>query len=70
MCGVPTSPYIPVQGRFLYLVAIMDWGSRRMLPWQLSNTMDTKFCLEALTEDRGADVVRQRRDPGSESTRS
>ena len=36
--------YIPVQGGFLYLVAIMDWASRRVLAWRLSNTMDTEFC--------------------------
>ena len=42
--------YIPVRGGFLYLVAIMDWASRRVLAWRLSNTMDTEFCLEALTE--------------------
>ena len=42
--------YIPVQDGLLYLVAIMDWASRRVLAWRLSNTMDTEFCLEALTE--------------------
>ena len=42
--------YIPVQGGFFYLVAIMDWASRRVLAWQLSNTLDTAFCLEALAE--------------------
>ena len=42
--------YIPVQHGFLYLVAIMDWASRRVLAWELSNTMDTEFCLEALAE--------------------
>ena len=42
--------YIPVHGGFLYLVAIMDWASRRVLAWRLSNTMDTEFCLEALTD--------------------
>ena len=35
---------------FLYLVAIMDWASRRVLAWTLSNTMDTDVCLEALDE--------------------
>ena len=40
--------YIPVQDGFLYLVAIMDWASRRVLAWRLSNTLDTEFCLEAL----------------------
>jgi putative transposase len=35
---------------FLYLVAIMDWATRRVLAWRLSNTMETDFCIEALTE--------------------
>ena len=34
----------------LYLVAIMDWHSRRVLSWRLSNTMDVAFCTEALEE--------------------
>ena len=42
--------YIPVQGGFLYLVAIMDWASRRVLAWRVSNTLDTRFCVEALEE--------------------
>ena len=42
--------YIPVRHGFLYLVAIMDWASRHVLAWRLSNTMDTRFCLEALNE--------------------
>ena len=42
--------YIPVQGGFFYLVAVMDWASRRALAWRLSNTLDTCFCLEALAE--------------------
>ena len=33
---------------FLYLVAVMDWYSRLVLSWRLSNTMDSRFCLEAL----------------------
>ena len=40
--------YIPVSAGFLYLVAIMDWASRHVLAWRLSNTMDTGFCIEAL----------------------
>jgi putative transposase len=35
---------------FLYLVAIMDWASRKVLAWRLSNTMDTDFCVAALEE--------------------
>lgn len=42
--------YIPMQRGFLYLVAIMDWATRTVLAWRLSNTMDTRFCLEALDE--------------------
>ncbi len=42
--------YIPVQRGFLYLVAIMDWATRHVLAWRLSNTMDAWFCLEALNE--------------------
>jgi putative transposase len=46
----PTHPYIQMQRGFLYLVAIMDWASRKVLAWRLSNTMDTEFCIEALEE--------------------
>jgi putative transposase len=42
--------YIPLKNGFLYLVAIMDWYSRKVLSWRLSNTMDTTFCVEALQE--------------------
>jgi len=42
--------YIPVQCGFLYLVAIMDWATRHVLAWRLSNTMDACFCVEALRE--------------------
>ena len=42
--------YIPMAKGFVYLVAIMDWYSRKVLSWQLSNTMDVDFCLEALDE--------------------
>ncbi len=42
--------YIPMRRGFLYLVAIMDWHSRRVLSWRLSNTMDVTFCTEALEE--------------------
>ncbi len=42
--------YVPVQRGFLYLVAIMDWATRHVLAWRLSNTMDARFCVEALTE--------------------
>ena len=42
--------YIPVQKGFLYLVAVMDWATRRVLSWKLSNTLDARFCTDALTE--------------------
>jgi len=40
--------YIPMRRGFLYLVAIMDWATRKVLAWRLSNTMDADFCVEAL----------------------
>jgi len=40
--------YIPVARGFFYLVAVMDWASRHVLSWRLSNTMDSAFCIEAL----------------------
>ena len=42
--------YIPMARGFLYLVAIMDWHSRKVLSWRLSISMDSAFCLEALNE--------------------
>ncbi len=42
--------YIPMAKGFLYLVAIIDWYSRKVLSWRLSNMMDTSFCIEALEE--------------------
>lgn len=42
--------YIPMKAGFVYLVAIMDWYSRRVLSWRLSNTLDSSFCVEALEE--------------------
>jgi putative transposase len=42
--------YLPMAKGFVYLVAIMDWHSRRVLSWRTSNTMDTAFCVEALEE--------------------
>jgi putative transposase len=42
--------YIPVRRGFLYLVAIMDWATRKALAWRLSNTLDASFCVEALKE--------------------
>lgn len=42
--------YILVPRGFLYLVAIMDWATRKALAWRLSNTLDSSFCVEALSE--------------------
>ncbi|PWK50939.1 helix-turn-helix protein [Pleionea mediterranea] len=42
--------YIPMRKGFVYLVAIMDWYSRKVLSWCLSNTMNPDFCVEALEE--------------------
>lgn len=42
--------YIPMRRGFLYLAAIMDWASRKVLAWRLSNTMDAGFCVAALEE--------------------
>jgi len=42
--------FIPVRRGFLYLVAIMDWATRKVLSWRLSNTMHASFCLEALED--------------------
>ncbi|WP_425248222.1 IS3 family transposase [Desulfonatronum thiosulfatophilum] len=42
--------FIPMRQGFMYLVAVMDWHSRKVLSWRLSNTMDAAFCVEALQE--------------------
>ena len=42
--------YIPMAKGFVYLVAVIDWYSRKVLSWRISNTMDTSFCVEALQE--------------------
>lgn len=42
--------YIPMRRGFLYLVAVMDWATRKVLSWRLSNTMDVAFCIEAVEE--------------------
>jgi putative transposase len=63
--------YIPLHRGFMYLVVIMDWHSRYVLAWRLSNTLDEQFCLEALAEalrkgrpqifntDQGAQITSQ-----------
>jgi putative transposase len=42
--------YVPLRHGFLYLVAVMDWFSRHVLSWRLSNTLEGSFCIEALEE--------------------
>jgi len=42
--------YIPMRRGFLYLVVVMDWYSRKVLSWRLSNSLDADFCIEALQE--------------------
>jgi putative transposase len=42
--------YIPLPNGFMYLTAVIDWYSRYVLSWRLSNTLDVAFCLEALDE--------------------
>ena len=42
--------YLPMRKGFMYVVAVIDWASRKVLSWHLSNTMDVRFCVEALQE--------------------
>ena len=42
--------YLPMARGFVYLVAVMDWHSRQVLSWRLSNTLDASFCIDALEE--------------------
>lgn len=42
--------YIPMNRGFMYLVAVMDWHSRKVLSWRISNTLEADFCVEALSE--------------------
>jgi putative transposase len=52
--------YLPMRRGFLFLVVVMDWYSRKILSWRLSNTMHADFCIEAL---QGSDhALRQARD--------
>ena len=58
--------YIPMRRGFLYLVAIMDWASRKVLAWQLSNTMEADFCVAALEEA----IARYGKPPSSTQIRA
>jgi len=42
--------YLPMTRGFVYLFAVLDWASRRVLAWRLSNTLTTDFCMEAVQE--------------------
>jgi len=42
--------YLPMRKGFLYLVAIMDWFTQKVLGWRISKTLEAEFCLEALNE--------------------
>jgi len=42
--------YLPMQRGFVYLAVVLDWASRRILSWRLSNTLTADFCVEALEE--------------------
>ena len=48
--------YIPMSRGFMYLVCIMDWHSRYVLPWRLPNTLEADFCVDALEEALSMDV--------------
>ena len=52
--------YIPMRRGFLYLVAIMDWYSRWVLSWRLSNTLEPSFCCEALEEALNTGTIPRR----------
>lgn len=61
--------YVPMKRGFMYLTAVIDWFSRYVLSWRLSNTMDVGFCLEALEEalERGRPEIFNT-DQGSQFT--
>jgi len=62
--------YIPMEKGFIYLTVIMDWYSRKILSWRLSNTMDANFCIDALEEalDRYGEPGIFNSDQGSQYT--
>ena len=43
-------PYIPMRRGYVYLTSVIDWHSRKVLSWRLSNSLDSRFCVEALKE--------------------
>jgi len=48
--GCADITYLPMRRGFLYLVAIMDWHTRKVLAWRISNTLEAEFCVDALNE--------------------
>ena len=63
--------YIPLRRGFLYLVAVMDWASRKVLSWRLSNTLDAHFCVEAFARGASSTMAPQEifnSDQGSQFT--
>ncbi len=62
--------YIPMARGFVYLAAVVDWFTRRVLSWRLSNTMDVQFCVDALEEalDRHGPPETFNTDQGSQFT--
>jgi putative transposase len=61
--------YLPLRQGWLYLVAVIDWFSRKVLSWQVSNTLDGAFCREALEEALRASVPQVfNTDQGSQFT--
>ncbi len=48
--STPHGAYIPMAQGFVYLTAVVDWFSRRVLAWRLSITLEAAFCIEALEE--------------------
>ena len=61
--------YIPMQRGFLYLVAIMDWYSRKVLAWLLSHSMDAEFCVKALKEALTTSSIKGETDVRSKPVR-
>ena len=49
--------YLPLEGGYMFLAAVIDWHSRFVLSWRLSNTLDGRFCLEALEAALGGGVA-------------
>ena len=56
--------YLPMRRGFLYLVAIMDWHTRKVLAWRISNTLEAEFCVDALNECSATNKVRIQRQSG------